>query len=110
VHPETAFRRNRVLPFLKKLPNTVIFPIQQLAIIGDPDYILCINGYFVALELKTDTGTVAALQQAKLDAVETTGGFSMVARPKTWAMVKKRLELLAKQKKVDLALGPNIWD
>lgn len=108
--PERSFRLNQVQPFLKKLRNTVIFPIQQVSILGDPDYILCVNGYFVSLELKAKKGEVSALQQAKLDAVDSVGGFAFVARPENWPQIKKQLETLSKQKKVDLALGPGIVD
>lgn len=94
--PETKFREKTVLPFLKTLPNTEFFAIQQVAIKGDPDYFLCINGLFIALELKAEKGKIRKLQQYKLDRVTNNGrGKAFVANPQTWGGVAKCLSELA---------------
>ncbi len=84
---ETRFRNNKVTPFLKRLANTVYFSIQQVSICGDPDFILCCNGHFVALELKAPGEEPRPYQQFKLEAVSHAGGISLVARPDNWAMI-----------------------
>lgn len=91
---ERQFRK-RVSLFLPTLKNTAYFPIQQEAIIGDPDFMLCINGKFVALELKTDKGTFGPGQEYKLAKIERCGGISIVARPQNWQDVKKLLQQLS---------------
>lgn len=86
---------------LKTLPKTAIFPIQQKAINGDPDYLLCIAGHFVALELKAELGIVSKLQRYKLERVSKSGGRAFVAFPDTWPFVFGALQRLAyKQEKV----------
>lgn len=93
---ETKFRQNKVIPFLKTLKHTAYFPIQQLAFSGDPDFLLCVHGRFIALELK-DTGQVPRpLQQFKLDQVTRTGGLSLVADPENWQIIKERLSRIDK--------------
>ncbi len=88
---ETKFRVNHVLPFLQTLKNTTIFPIQQLAIIGDPDFVLCCNGRFVALELKKGDEDPRELQLYKLESVRRTKGIAIVAEPGNWETVKRLL-------------------
>lgn len=92
--PETNFR-GRVSKDLKKLPHTAVFPIQQKTIIGDPDYMLCINGRFVGLELKSEKGKPSPLQKYKLNAIKEAGGFTAVAYPDIWGIVYEQLQLLA---------------
>lgn len=89
--PETVFRNGQVRPFLKTLKNTAFFPIQQLAIIGDPDFMLCCFGIFVALELKASGGKTRPIQQRKLDEVTRCHGISIVATPENWNEVKNKL-------------------
>lgn len=96
--PETRFRKNQVLPFLKTLKNTSFFAIQQVAISGDPDFLLCMRGHFVALELKASGGKLRALQKYKLAEVEGHGGIALVADPDNWEQVKKTLLMLDGEK------------
>jgi hypothetical protein len=89
--PETAFRQNRVVPFLNSLLHTAVFPIQQLAISGDPDFLLCMQGRFVALEIKDRGEVPRPLQQYKLDQVVRTRGVALVADPDNWEQIKSVL-------------------
>lgn len=98
---ERSFRVSQVLPFLKTLKNTYSLPIQQLAIRGDPDLLLCCAGRFVALELKAEGEVPRKLQQHKLDQVKRTGGISLVASPDNWDFIKQEL--------LKLDQGGNKW-
>lgn len=91
---ETLFRKSKVIPFLLKLRNTAFFPIQQLAIAGDPDFILNCRGRFVALELKRKGEVPRPLQLKKLTWVQKCGGIAIVATPANWAQVSHVLGLL----------------
>lgn len=91
---ERAFRVNRVIPFLKTLKGTMFFPIQQISMCGDPDFILNCRGTFVALELKREAGKPRKLQQAKLEAVVRTHGVSIVASTTNWQHVQSVLQQL----------------
>lgn len=89
--PETRFRINQVDPFLRKLNATTSLSIQQRAISGTPDKLLCSNGRFVALELKRDGGEVSELQKIKLREIHASHGVAMVACPANWAKAKEIL-------------------
>lgn len=80
--PETLFRE-RFVEWLKKLPNTVVFSIQQVAIIGTADLICCINGKFVAIELKASEDCEAsAIQKYNLQRIVNQGkGISLILAP-----------------------------
>ena len=94
--PETSFRKNKVIPFLDTLVNTAYFPIQQMVIRGDADFILCIQGHFVWLELKSEEGAPQVLQTFKALKVKRCDGITIVASPKNWEHVKKALQYLDK--------------
>ena len=55
---------------------------------GTPDILACINGYFVAIEVKAQDGVVSALQLEKLNQVRRSGGFGYVAYPSGWDKLK----------------------
>lgn len=55
---------------------------------GTPDILACINGYFVAIEVKAQDGVVSALQLEKLNQVRRAGGFGYVAYPSGWDKLK----------------------
>ena len=99
--PETNFRK-RVRADLEKLCNVdrpVFFEaIQQKAIKGSPDFVLCVNGYFVALELKAVKGKVSRLQEEKLKAIAEANGIVLVADPKNWPDVLKCIQHLSEEK------------
>lgn len=60
MNPET-YIKNQVLLFLKK-QNCWVYKSSDKFIAGIPDILACINGRFVAIELKTRKGRVAPLQ------------------------------------------------
>lgn len=97
--PETVFRVTKVKPFLETLKHTFSFPIQQLSIVGTPDFLICCNGFFVALELKSLGGKLSKLQEYNLNEVKRTGGISIVATPTNWDEVQRFLTNLTKEKK-----------
>lgn len=81
---ETRFK-NRVMAFLETLPDCWFSKIQQVGIRGTPDILCCINGYFVALELKSSLAAeIAALQVHNLKAITNAGGISFISTPETW--------------------------
>ena len=42
---------------------------------GLPDLIMCINGFFVSIEVKTETGSVTKIQEAEGAKIVKSGGF-----------------------------------
>lgn len=94
--PETKFRNNVVVPFLKTLERTKFTSIQQVAIHGDPDIVLCIGGHYVELEVKSEFGELSALQKYKLDLTRKAGGTAFVASPLNWEDVAVKLTNISK--------------
>ncbi len=88
---ETKFRTSVVDPFLRSLHNCVDFSIQQLSINGHPDKLICINGFFVALELKSENKEPRKLQHYYLHLVDVSGGVALYANQENWDDVKEIL-------------------
>lgn len=57
---------------------------------GTPDLLCCVQGVFVAIEVKGEKGKVSELQQHRLDTIAAAGGIAFVAR--SVADVEKRLQ------------------
>lgn len=67
---------NTINPFLKKLPHTKYFSIQQTSIRGTPDYLICVMGCFVGMEVKDDDNPkgLDPLQKDNKFLIERAGG------------------------------------
>ena len=65
-----------------------------MGISGDPDLMMCMNGHFVALELKASGEKPRPLQERKLAKITMAGGTSLVASPNNWESIKTRLSKL----------------
>ena len=48
---------------------------------GTPDLIICCNGYFIAVELKGDTGKPTKLQLRQIEQIKNSGGIAFVLHP-----------------------------
>ena len=93
--PETKFKE-RVQKDLDKLHNCWFVKIQQVSIRGIPDFLICVNGNFIALELKKDEDTVRnKLQEWTLQAIALAGGMSFVAYPENWEETLLTIENMA---------------
>ena len=83
----------KVRAFLKTLGVQWHFKVfanafQESAI---PDLVGCVNGRFVALEVKSSTGKPSKPQLYKIDLINAAGGFATVVSPKNWEEVKQEL-------------------
>lgn len=97
--PETKFRINRVDPRLKKLPNSWFESIQQKSIRDTPDKIGCINGRFVALELKaSDKAVIRPTQTLKGSMISKAGGVWFRVYPENWDEIFNILQGMANGK------------
>lgn len=94
--PETLFKV-RVRKDLKKLPNTWFVKVQQVTINGTPDFLLCVNGVFVALELKaSEKDKTTKLQDYNIDQINKANGYAFKAYPENWIMIFNILEKIAR--------------
>lgn len=93
--PETAFKE-RIRPLLDKLTHSWWVKTQLIAVCGIPDFLGCINGQFVALELKKDEHEQPTkLQSWVLRKIIRAGGIGLVVHPRNWNAVHKVLQKLA---------------
>lgn len=88
--PETIFKEkvqawlDEVTPFHEK--------IQQMTIRGTPDILACINGRFVAIELKnSESEKPDKLQEYKLLQIKKADGLSYVVYPENFEKMKKQI-------------------
>lgn len=64
---------------------------------GTPDILACVNGYFLAIEVKAETGKVAELQLAKICDIRKAGGFAYVVYPSGWDKLKAIIDGLLRE-------------
>ena len=75
---------------------------QQVSIRGTPDFVVCCNSFFIALELKKDDECTAdALQTYNLQKIDKANGIGLVVSPSNWGRVLKTITTLAKGGKYD---------
>ena len=87
---------NQIKNFLKSLPNTYYFkywagPYSKS---GIPDIIACVNGHFVAVEVKAENGKPSELQLYHLEQIRKAGGHSFLLYPKGFEDFKNYCEKL----------------
>lgn len=63
---------------------------------GTPDILACVNGYFIAIEVKGEGGKPSELQLEKIKQIRKAGGFAYVAYPTAWDKLKAILDGLLK--------------
>ena len=90
---ESVFKE-KVQKDLASLKNIWCEKIQQVGIRGTPDLLLCIGGFFVAIELKIDGEKPDPLQEYKLGLIKKAGGISLTATPSNWARMFESLRHL----------------
>jgi len=93
--PETKFKE-RVQKDLSKLPFCWNVKIQQVALRGIPDFLICLGGKFIAIELKKDEREEPnELQKWTLQSIAHAGGISFIAHPGNWYETYDTLKHLA---------------
>ena len=71
-----------ILRYLKTVPHCFYWKQHggQFGTAGLPDIICCIDGWFIAFEVKTESGKLTALQSATLDKINAANGGAYVVR------------------------------
>lgn len=65
---------------------------------GTPDLLCCINGYFVAIEVKAQDGEPSELQLQKIKDIRKAGGFAYVVYPSGWNKLKDIIDGILEDK------------
>lgn len=86
--PETAFKE-KVLKKIKPIPGLWVVKVQQVALRGIPDLLMCYKGKFLAWELKVGKNDVTRLQQFVLDDITAAGGVARIVTPENLEQVIK---------------------
>ena len=89
---------NEIKKYLLSLPNTWHFkywagPYSKS---GIPDIIACVNGHFVAIEVKGPSGHASELQKRNVRLIQESKGYACVVYPKDFEKLKKELRELCK--------------
>lgn len=89
---------NEIKKFLMKLDRTWFYknwagPYSKS---GIPDIIACVNGHFVALEVKAESGHASELQKRNVRLIEESNGVALIVYPKDFESLKKQLIDLSK--------------
>ena len=73
---------NKILKYLKTVPGCFAWKEHGgiYGTAGVPDIIACVNGRFVAFEVKTQTGKSTKLQKATIKKILAAGGVAAVVR------------------------------
>ena len=89
---------NEIKKFLNKLPNTWYFKVWSgpYSKSGIPDIIACINGNFVALEVKAENGRASELQKRNIRLINECKGQAYIVYPNDFEELKERLIELCK--------------
>ena len=59
---------------------------------GTPDILACVNGYFLAIEAKAQSGKPSELQLQKIAEIREAGGFAYVVYPSGWTKLKSIID------------------
>jgi hypothetical protein len=80
--------KKRVLKDLATLPKTWCVKVQQVAVAGTPDILLCWHGLFVAMELKRSKSEhPTKLQAYTLGKIQAADGIALEANPENWQRI-----------------------
>lgn len=62
--------------------------------VGTPDILACVNGHFVAVEVKAEKGKASDLQVYHIEQIKKAGGYGVILYPKDFENFKKDLEFI----------------
>lgn len=65
---------------------------------GIPDLLVCCNGYFLGVEIKSDTGKPSELQLWNIEQIKNAGGHAMVLYPKDYEAFKGLIHKLNRKR------------
>ena len=61
---------------------------------GVPDFLCCMNGFFLGIEAKAGKGKTTALQNKNLDSIVTAGGMAIVVNEDSMEYLEAKLKEL----------------
>ncbi len=86
---------NRIKSYLKSIGAYFIKTHgDRFSRVGTPDIIACVNGYFVAVEVKATNGRPSELQKYHIQQIKDAGGFGVILYPDEFEDFKKTIQKL----------------
>lgn len=81
--------KDKVVGILKEEEVYYFFPATHgFGRSGVPDIVCCVNGHFLAVEVKAGTNKPTALQVREIEAVRRSNGVAIVVNEENWDMVR----------------------
>ena len=81
--------KDKIVKVLKEEGAYYFFPATHgFGRSGVPDIVCCVNGYFLAIEVKTGTNKPTALQVREIEAIRRYNGVAVVANDENWDTVR----------------------
>lgn len=88
--------KDKVVGILKEEGVYYFFPATHgFGRSGVPDIVCCVNGYFLAIEVKAGTNKPTALQVREIEAIRRCNGVAVVANDENWDMVRALVQELS---------------
>lgn len=93
--PETRFK-NRIRPKLEALPNSYWVKIDQVSQRGVPDFMGCLRGQMVLMELKaSEKQKPTRIQEWHLQKAANAGALAFIVNPENWESTYELLQDIA---------------
>ena len=90
---------NKIKVFLKSIGAYFIKTHgDRFSRVGTPDILACVNGRFVAVEVKAENGKPSELQLYHIKQIKKAGGLACVLYPKDFEKFKTKMEELKNEK------------
>lgn len=68
---------------------------------GVPDILACVNGHFLAIEVKAERGRVSELQRVNIERINKCGGVALVVKPSNFEELKQIIFKLKKHEVIN---------
>lgn len=69
---------------------------------GIPDLLCCVNGYFLAVEVKAENGRASELQKWNVDKIRSCGGKAIILKPSQFDSFRELVKALKDEIRVDV--------
>ena len=94
--PEKLFENKIKKELTKRNIWHVKFFANGMTAVGIPDILACVNGHFLALEIKSEKGKPSKLQLWQIAEIRKSGGIAVIVYPKDYDILLKLLSGLEK--------------
>lgn len=80
---------NKIKKYIESIGGwQVKYFANRMTKVGIPDILACVNGYFIAIEVKAQNGHPSELQMYQCEQIRKAGGFAFIVYPSGWSQLK----------------------